>query len=205
MGSQEALLAGASIGLAIAAPIGPMALIVIRRTLIGGFLAGLMTGAGASTIHLLYAALALRGIDQIAAFLQTNRKLLDVVIASALVVFAIRILRQRPRTAEVCPQFGRSLIANYASALAFCLVNPMTFALLLSAIAAMSGLSSNRVRPNSSLVAGVFAGSIAWWICLVGATAFVGVRLSPRSVRTIDILAGSVMVVLAVSTILRSL
>ena len=56
MGSQDALMAEASIGLAIAAPIGPMAIIVVRRTLMGGFLAGMTTGAGASTIHLLLPA-----------------------------------------------------------------------------------------------------------------------------------------------------
>ena len=204
MGSQEALMAGASIGLAIAAPIGPMAIIVIRRTVVGGFLAGITTGAGASTIHLLYACLALRGLDQIAAHLQSNRKIIDVVIAMVLAAFAVRILRPRLSKADIGPQGSRSSVGNYASALAFCLVNPMTFALLLSAITAMAGLSSNHAHQNSSLVAGVFAGSIGWWICLVGATALIGIRLSPRSIRTLDILAGTVMVALAVSTILRN-
>ena len=180
-----------------------MAIIVIRRTLIGGFLAGITTGAGASTTHLLYATLALCGVDRLAAHLQSNHKLIDVIVAVALVAFALRILRHRPTRADAGPSVGRSLIGNYASALAFCLVNPVTFALLLSAIAAMAGFSSNRTNQNSSLAAGIFAGSIAWWICLVGATTMVGIRLSPRLMRTIDIVAGTVMFALAVSTILR--
>ena len=205
MGPQQALFSGASIGLAVAAPIGPMAVIVIRRTLAGGFVAGITTGAGASTVHLLYAALALCGLDQIATHVQSNRKLFDIAIAGILVLFAVRILRKRVAGAQAGSRFGRSLFGNYASAIAFNLVNPMGFALLLGAVAAISGLSSTDVNQSVSLAAGVFTGSIAWWICLVAVTSLVGVRLSPRSIRLIDITASTVMVALAVSTIARIL
>lgn len=203
MESQEALLAGASIGLAIAAPIGPMAIIVIRRTLAGGFLAGLTTGAGASTIHLLYATLAVCGLNQLAAYAQRNTKLLHIIVALALLVFAVRILRHRAIKPTASSPARRSLIGNYASAVAFSLVNPLSFALLLSAVAAIAGLSSTGASQTSSLAAGVFAGSIAWWTCLVGVTASIGIRISPRSTRVIDIIAGLIMFALAASTMSR--
>ncbi len=204
MGSQEALLAGASIGLAIAAPIGPMAVIVVRRTLVGGFLAGITTGAGASTIHLVYATLAVCGINQVAAQFQSNRRLIDLVVAAALAIFAVKMMRQRTARPNIGAPVVRSLTKNYASALALCLVNPMTFALLLSAIAAVAEVS-NQLDQTSSLALGVFAGSITWWICLVSATSLIGVRFSPRSMRMIDVLAGAVMFALAVSMMLSVL
>ena len=203
MGSQEALLSGASIGLAVAAPIGPMAVMVIRRTLAGGFLAGIATGAGASTVHLFYATLTVCGLDQIATHVASNKKLFNILFASALVLFAVRMLRPRAARTDAIQPVGHSLLGNYASAIMINLMNPMGFALLLSAIAAIAGLSSNNTRQTCSLAAGVFAGSIAWWVCLVGSTALVGIRLSPRSIRMIDIAAGVVMFALAAATMSR--
>ena len=198
-------MSGASIGLAIAAPIGPMAILVIRRTLAGGVLPGIMTGAGASTIHLLYATLAVCGLNQIASYAQDNRKLLQLLLALALVGFGVRVMRRRATTSDARAAVARSLIGNYASAAAFSLVNPMSFALLLSAVAAIAGFSSADASQTSSLAAGVFAGSIAWWVCLVGATAVIGFRLSPPSMRVIDIIAGLAMFALAVATVSRIL
>ena len=203
MGSQQALLAGASIGLAIAAPIGPMAIIVIRRTLAGGFLAGITTGAGASTVNLLYSILAVCGLDQIATHIQSNRKLIDVLIAAALAVFAVRILLQKTPRVEASSPIKRSLVGNYASAIAFNLFNPISFTLLLSAIAASTGATSSDACQPGFLAGGVFAGSIAWWLSLVGATNLIGARLTPAVMRVIDIGAGTMMFGLAIFTMLR--
>lgn len=203
MRSHEALLSGLSIGLTIAAPIGPMALIVIRRTLAGGFLVGMSTGAGASTAHLIYASLAVFGIHRVESLIEGNRAVLAWSSVSILLFFAVRMLLPRSGGTKSSGVTGRSMIANYASAVEFNLVNPMGAALMLGAVLAIAGLASIGGAGTGILAAGVFLGSIGWWTCLVSATTAVGYRVSETWVRAIDVLAGLAMLALAVSTMSR--
>ncbi len=203
MDSQTALIAGASIGVAIAAPIGPMAIIVIRRTLADGFLAGLTTGAGASTANFVYASFAIVGFHQVTTHVQGNRKLIDVALALILTVFAIRMLRPRAKRLNTVEPMRASLLRNYGTAVLLNLANPMSIALLMSAIAAVADISADHASRTGLVAVGVFSGSIAWWICLVGTTALIGIRLSPRSIRLIDIVAAVAMVALAISRLSR--
>ena len=202
MESLQALLSGASIGLTIAAPVGPMAVIVIRRTLSSGFLVGCATGAGASTVHLIYATLALCGIDRVALQTHENRTVMNALTAVVLLFFAVRMLRPRSPIQNALPA-RRSLLGHYTSALAFNSVNPMGFALILGAVTAVAGLTPRGLNGTWALAGGVFVGSILWWIGLVGVTATVGVRFSPRAVRVIDIAAGVTLLALAMSTVAR--
>lgn len=202
MGTHDALLSGATIGLTIAAPVGPMAVIVIRRTLSSGFLVGIVSGAGASTIHLVYATFALCGVDLIARHLQENRTIMTVVTALVLLFFAARMLRPRSTIRDAI-HARQSLLGHYTSALAFNSVNPMGFTLILGAVTAVSGLASREWSGTCALAGGVFVGSILWWISLVGVTATIGIRLSPRTIRMIDVSAGLMLLALAVVTVSR--
>lgn len=199
MEMHDALLSGASIGLTIAAPVGPMAIIVIRRTISNGFVVGCVTGAGASTIHLIYATLALCGIDRLAQQSRDHRTLMTAITALVLLFFALRMLSPR-RLGLKGATARQSLLGHYTSALAFNSVNPMGFALILGAITAVSGLASQNLTGTAALAGGVFAGSILWWIGLVAVTATLGIRFSPNAIRLIDIAAGLVLLALAIST-----
>jgi putative LysE/RhtB family amino acid efflux pump len=197
---QDALLSGASIGLTIAAPVGPMAIIVIRRTISNGFVVGCITGAGASTINLIYATLALCGIDRLAQQSHDHRTLMTAVTALILLFLALRMLR--PRVSIQKTAIARhSLLGYYTSALAFNSVNPMGFALIVGAVTGVSGLASRNLSGTAALAGGVFAGSILWWIGLVAVTSTVGIRFSPRAIRLIDVTAGLALLALAISTV----
>ena len=69
----SALASGTVIGLSIAAPVGPMAILCINRTLKAGMKAGISTGAGASTVHAAYASVVLLGLQQARPLLATCR------------------------------------------------------------------------------------------------------------------------------------
>lgn len=92
------LTSGVVIGLAIAAPIGPMAILCINRTLSAGIKAGISTRAGASTVTVAYASAVLLGLQQIGPFLATHRPLMGTVSAGLMLLFACRILHRKPGT-----------------------------------------------------------------------------------------------------------
>ena len=124
------LLTGIGIGLAVAAPIGPMGVLCIQRTLEGGLVAGMATGSGAATVHLLYGtvvAFSLTLLTDVAANFVPAFKLFAALL---LFWFALRVLR---RTIEL--RSGRTMahcLRAYRDAVVFGLANPITILLLLA-------------------------------------------------------------------------
>ncbi len=173
------LLSGAVIGLSISVPVGPMGVLCIRRSLTQGMLAGVMTGAGASTVQVFYCASLVTALRQIGPWLDVNRKGLSLFGAIMTILFAWSLLRTRQQTA--CS--GRraravSLAAAYASAVALSLVNPMLLILLLGTTASIFGAKPPAGTAVGFLLLGQFAASLMWWVCLTAATALLRAQLS---------------------------
>lgn len=204
MAPQDAILSGATIGLMIAAPIGPMAVLCIRRTLNAGFGAGLSTGAGASTIHFAYSGIALLGLHQASMWLMSHRRPLGVLAAAIMLYCAVRTLRPRSVRAATGAS-KRSLLGNYLSAVAFNSLNPILLVLLFGAITSIIVPRQLAGDDVALLLPGVFLGSIAWWCGLSGVTALVGSRLDQRAVRVIDATAGIAMAGFGLAALTRSL
>jgi threonine/homoserine/homoserine lactone efflux protein len=155
---------GLLLGFSIAAVVGPIALLCVRRTLAGGFLVGLVSGLGVATADASYAAVAGLGISTVAAVLIDQRVWLRLIGGLFLLVLGYRTVRSVPPRAEVRvgePVGGRRLLGAYASTLGLTLSNPMT---ILSFGAIFAGLGLGTLDAGSStaavaLVGGVFAGS----------------------------------------------
>lgn len=186
MQATASLFSGAIIGLTLAAPIGPMAILCINRTLNAGLAAGVSTGAGASTVHLMYGGVVLFGLKQARPWLESNRAGLSAFGAALMLFFAWRML-WRPAPAQASKVVrGRSMIENYASAIVFNGANPMLFILLISAMAAVVGTEPAGYGTMRLVLAGIFLGSFGWWIGLTGLTATVRGRLSQNALRAVN-------------------
>lgn len=186
-------LKSASLGLAVAAPVGPMALLCMRRTLApapaGGWRAGLATGLGIASGDALYATVAGLGLSGISLFLDTHQAGLHLLAGLVLVWLGLSMLR-RPATTVAAGARGGSLARIWAGTVLLTLTNPPTiliFAALLASLAPPGGLS---VREAVLTTAGVASGSAVWWCALVAAIALFGRALGPRTRRWIDRLSG---------------
>src|SRR5262245_44908266 len=108
------MLKGIAVGLAIAAPVGPVAVLCIRRTLLQGVPAGLASGFGAVTADVIFGALATFGVAQVADVLLRHEMILQIVGGCFLLGLGINTFFKAP------PQSGRPLagrtIQSYASA-----------------------------------------------------------------------------------------
>lgn len=205
MAPQNAILSGATIGLMIAAPIGPMAILCLKRTLSAGFRAGLSTGAGASTIHLAYSGLALLGLQQASLWLTSHRGSLGMFAAAIMLLFAARALRRRPAGISAPAASRRSLLGHYLSAVAFNSLNPMLLVLLVGAMTSILVPRQSVAGAEPALLLfGVFLGSFAWWFALSSVVAFVGSWLDARVVRVIDISVALAMAGFGVAALARS-
>jgi threonine/homoserine/homoserine lactone efflux protein len=207
----SSLLHGAALGLAIAAPIGPTALLCIQRTLDSGAFAGMATGYGAATTHVVFASIAAAGLvvltDQLAAT-PGVAMLLQILCAAFLFYLAVKTACRRTpppspaRSAERPPR--PSLGSSYALGLFWTLGNPMT---LLGFAALSPGFLDRQTSVAHSLpllAAGVFAGSAGWWTTLALGVALIRTRLGARGLRLANLTTAISLALVAIGVIAQA-
>ena len=190
---------GVVLGFAIAAVVGPIWLLCLRRTLTGGFALGFVAGLGAATADATYAAVAALGISGIGGLLVDQRFWLRLVGGAFLVWLGVQTLRARPAasSAAAAPASGLRLAGAYTSTLALTLSNPTTI-LSFGAMFAGLGLGSSgdeKTAAGVELVLGVFGGSALWWLVLAAGAARLRTSFTPRRLRAVNF--GSGLLILA--------
>jgi threonine/homoserine/homoserine lactone efflux protein len=165
------LVKGLIVGFCLAAPVGPIAALVIQRTIAKRWLAGFLSGLGAATADALYGAVAAFGATVISDFLINERSWLQHIGGAILILLGIRLLLTRAPKER--PANGKGHAGDYLSTLVLTLTNPMTF-VAFAAIFTTMGIGAVRGHSllTAELLGGVFLGSAAWWTLLsVGARA----------------------------------
>src|SRR5437868_1618115 len=119
-------LQGLVIGFSIAAPVGPIGLLCIRRSVAHGRAAGFVSGLGAATADALYGVVAALGLTAVTTALLAHRAWLQLGGGIFLVGLGIATFRSRPPTSAAREAETARLPAAYASTLALTLTNPMT-------------------------------------------------------------------------------
>ena len=164
----EFLLKGLVIGFAIAAPVGPIGVLCIRRTFAEGRAAGLATGLGAATADAFYGAVAALGLTAVSGLLLGYQSELRLFGGLFLCALGLQTFQARPSSTPGRLQ-GRGLAQSYATSVVLTLTNPAT---ILSFIAVFAGAGLGQqaygAPDAAALVLGVFAGSAAWWLMLTG-------------------------------------
>lgn len=186
------LLKGILLGLSIAAPVGPIGVLCIRRTLAQGFASGFASGLGAATADASYGAVAAFGLTTVSTFLVDAQLPLRVVGGAFLCYLGLRTFMSLPGTDEAkSPE--RSLVGAYLSTLFLTLTNPMTI-LSFTAIFVGLGLGSNSSAGEASLlVGGVLLGSLLWWLFLCSGVSLLRSRLDYRGLHWINKLSGAII------------
>ncbi len=186
------LLKGFTIGLSISAPVGPMGLLCIRRTLASGRMCGVVSGLGVATADAFYSSVAAFGLAAVSNVLLDWRLPLRLVGGIVLCMLGARIFFEKVaverRTAAPSPA---GLLTSYSSMLALALSNPVGI-LFFTAVFAGWGLADTGGNFTGALllVCGVFFGSLSWWILLSTGVHLLGSRLSPTILRRVNQLSG---------------
>lgn len=192
---------GALIGLAVAAPVGPIGVLCIRRTLADGRLAGFVSGLGAATADLIYGVVAVLGLTALAELLVGVSFWTRLVGGLFLCYLGMRTLRERPAVSAADAKrlrpavaTARGLAGAYASTLLLTITNPATiiaFAAIYAGLGAAS--AAGTYAEGLLLAAGVAAGSALWWLLLSGVTGMLRSRVTPAALRWVNIVAGLVI------------
>jgi putative LysE/RhtB family amino acid efflux pump len=164
------------LGLAIAAPLGPIGALCVNRTLERGFLAGVAGGLGTALADGTYALLAAAGFAAFSAVLAHIDLPLRLAGGAFMLWLGWQSFRPKPPRAAAKVS-ARDLAGTTAATFLLTIANPAT---ILSFAAVFAGLGLAAVPGIAGVgpvVAGVFAGSMLWWIILSGGVALVRHRL----------------------------
>jgi putative LysE/RhtB family amino acid efflux pump len=165
---------GLLLGLMIAAPVGPVGLLCIRRSLQRGLVIGLFTGLGAAIADTIYGAVAAFGVTAILDFIKNYNAILRIIGGAFLLAVAAHTWSDHPRPSQSVdngspkPDSISALLKGYLnaamSATLITIGNPATLFGTVAVVATFGDLESG--TDAGELVMGIFAGSALWWVAL---------------------------------------
>ncbi|MBA2381906.1 MAG: LysE family transporter [Chloroflexi bacterium] len=194
---------GVLIGLTVAAPVGPIGLLTIRRTIAHGRVYGLVSGLGVASADATYGAVAAFGLTAVTAILIGARAPLALIGGLFLIWLAIRTIRARPGSAAT-DEDRPGLAAAYASIYGLTMTNPTTI-LSFAAIFAGFGLGGGGGLDAALLTLGVFVGSSLWWLGLTAVIGRVRERITPAALGWVNSVSGTILLAFGIVAILAAL
>lgn len=191
-------LRGLALGLAIAAPVGPVGVLCIRRTLAEGRLAGLVSGLGAATADACYGLVAAFGLTFISSRLIDWQDAIRLAGGLFLLYLGAKTLAapvgEQPAAGLAVQPAQRGLLGNYTSTLVVTLTNPMTILAFAAVFAGLGvGTAGGDYAAAALLVLGVFSGSALWWLALSSAFGLLRGRVTPAGLRWVNRISGLII------------
>lgn len=184
------LIKGIVLGLSIAAPVGPIGVLCIRRTLANGIIMGFVSGLGAATADAIYGCIAALGLSAVSAFFLDHQSYLRVIGGVFLLYLGYTTFKSMPAK-EAAIAGGEGLIGVYISTLFLTITNPLT---ILSFAAIFAGFGVSALGENYSsaifLVVGVFLGSMLWWLILSAMVNVLRHNFDQRRLKLVNQLSG---------------
>ena len=188
------------IGISIAAPVGPIGVLCIRRTLSNGKLAGFLSGMGAATADMFYGAIAAFGLTVITNLLVENAFWLKLIGGLFLVYLGVKTFMEKPAEKAAQAKQG-GYFSMYLSTFFLTITNPITI-LSFAAIFAGTMIGQDMGSPLV-MVAGVFTGSASWWLALSFGVGLMRDRLTPIHMAWINRISGIIITAFGVVSLLQ--
>ena len=189
-------LAGLLIGIVVAAPLGPVNLIVIRRTLAHGLLHGFFVGLGAAVGDGIFAAITAFGMTALGQLIAGYGVGLQIAGALLLLGFGVHTFYSVPQDAPPAERQasgrGARLAAATASTFALTMTNPATmlgFAALFAGLGILAEADTGFIAA-ATVVLGVLAGSTLWWLTISAITSLIHHQITPKRMRQINQASG---------------
>jgi threonine/homoserine/homoserine lactone efflux protein len=185
---------GIAFGLSIAAPIGPIGVLCIRRTLKDGMLIGLVSGLGAAAADATYGCVAGFGLTTASNFIVGHENWVGLVGGSLLCFLGVKTFLSKAAS-DAAPVSGDAYLLNaWGSTFVLTLGNPATILSFAAAFGAFGLGVAGDGAAEGLLVSGVFLGSAAWWLALCTLVSGFRAGISPTGMRLINWLSGTVLI-----------
>lgn len=195
-------LRSVGIGFAIAAPIGPVGLMCIRKALADGRVAAWVAGLGAALADTLFGAIVGLGLGAASHFLQGQAGTLKTVGGLFMIALGLRTWRAAAHAMEPVEGKGPGMWRDFLSTFAITITNPGTILGVMGVFAALgSAAKPVGLAQSWQLVLGVFTGSALWWAVLTELTILVRARFTPARMTLFNHISGALLVVFGLGAV----
>ena len=184
----ELLIRGLLAGLMIAAPVGPVNVLCMHRTIVGGWRSGVISGLGAATADMLYGGIAGFSITFIIGFLE--RELFWIRLIGGILLMGIGAMYFFKDPGSFDAKEETSAASNFRSTFLLTLTNPTTILSFLAVLAALGMGQHRRWWLTVFLVAGIFCGSMSWWMILSSIVSRLRHKVNDSVLRWMNRIAG---------------
>lgn len=190
---------GVIIGFSIAAPVGPIGILCIRRSLQFGRLSGFISGLGAAIADVIYGAVAAFGLNVISNFILSCQSWFRWFGGIFVLYLGLRTFFYSPKEKNLSVSH-KTLLSDFVSTFILTMINPMT---ILSYMAIFVGSGCFEVADNfrngTFILTGIFFGAAFWWLLLSGGVGFFRNKVSLPWMKRINYLAGSIIVLFSLA------
>ena len=198
---------GILLGIMVAAPVGPVGLLCIRRTIQKGLLIGFASGFGAAFADAFFSALAVFGVAAVVQWLKTYADPIQIFGGAFLLFVAWHTWHDKPRqpkTQEVERKYFKGhhlsgILKAMATSFVITITNPATILGILAVVATFGGLKTT--FDASAMVGGIFIGSSLWWLMLSGGVFLLRGHFTEGRVVTMNRVMGVFLALVALAAI----
>ena len=187
-------LQGLLIGFSIAAPVGPIGLLCINRTLASGRMAGLISGTGAALADAFYGSIAGFGLVSISQFLLKQKMAIHIVGGLFLIYLGVKTILASSKP-KALTDTANTLWKDFTSTFFLTLTNPTTIISFIAIYASLGIVDADANYVEALvIVLGVFLGSFLWWTFLSTGISLVRHKLSENALKWINVFSGMILI-----------
>lgn len=188
------LLKGLILGFSIAAPVGPIGVLCIRRTLQFGRFSGFFSGLGAAAADCVYGIIAAFGLTLISNFLIASQFWFRLIGGIFLLYLGVKTSIVRAQEINHSGVSHKTLLSDFISTFFLTITNPMTILSFLAVFAGLGLSSTGSYGDSIALVFGIFVGSAFWWLLLSEGVTLFRSKMSQDIMTWINRIAGLIIV-----------
>lgn len=191
----QIVFSGLLIGILISAPMGPIGMLCIQRTLNKGRWPAFFTGVGAALSDLVYCLLTGLGLSFITDFVSANQAVLQILGSIVLAAFAFYLFRKNPtRSLQSRSDQPNNFFADFGTGFLFTFSNPLILFFIIGLFARFNFLVPEyQYYHYMAGYAGIFAGALIWWYTI---TYFVNKVRAHFNVRSMWLLNRAIAIIL---------
>ncbi len=202
----ELAIKGIIIGLCISVPLGPIGMLCVQRTLTRGRAHGIVTGLGATTSDLVYTFVTLFFLRFVIGFIEAHQVVFQFTGAIVVVLFGAFIIKSRPTSQTQLRVVSKgSLVSDYLTAFGLTFSNPLILFVLMALFARFDFIAERSPALHYLVGIGcILVGATAWWLLLTYIVSHFKDKLGLRGLRLINLVTGSVIVVIGCAGLIVS-
>ncbi|GLX68063.1 LysE family translocator [Paenibacillus glycanilyticus] len=183
---------GVIVGLSIAAPVGPIGVLCMKRTITQGRRYGILSGLGAASADAVYGLIAAIGFTALTNILVDQQLWIRIIGGLFLLYLGYQSIRAVPGGGREL-QLNNGLTKAYLTTFFLTLTNPMTILSFAAIFAGIQHTAEATTVDSLLLVAGIFVGSMLWWLFLATIVGTLRQTFNHSIMRWINVLSGLVL------------